>query len=275
MMTPFRFELMTKPMAWMLGLCVMLGLLGCALGREEAGRPTFRVMTYNIHHAEGLDGKLDVERIVAVIKESGADIVALQEVDKGVERTARRDLPAELAALTGYTCVFSNNYHYQGGEYGNAVLTRFPVKRADNHHFKMLQAREPRGLQHLVLEVQDREIAFLNTHLDAGREDLERWSSVGEIETLLKSYAGLPLLFCGDFNATPDSRVIQRMSEQLVDTWPLVGAGPGYTIPVKQPRKRIDFIWMSPAAPFVPVKAWVPYSEASDHLPVVVEFQWR
>ena len=55
--------------------------------------------------------------------------MALQEVDKGVERTARQDLGAQLAQLTGLECVFSNNYHFQGGEYGNAVLTRFPVVR--------------------------------------------------------------------------------------------------------------------------------------------------
>ena len=85
----------------------------------------------------------------------------------------------------------------------------------------------------------------------------------------------MPLIFGGDFNATPDSRVIQQLDTWLVDAWPLVTTEPGYTIPVRQPRKRIDYLWMSKDAPFVPVKASVPYSEASDHLPVVVEFQWR
>lgn len=256
-------------------LSVVLMLLGCATASEPAAPPTFRVMSYNIHHGEGIDAKLDLERIAAVIKESGADIVALQEVDKGVERSGRRDMPAELAALTGFTCIFSNNYHYQGGEYGNAVLTRFPVLAATNHHFRMLRALEPRGLLQVTLAVQGRQLALLNTHLDAGREDHERWSSVGEIESILKSYAGVPLLFGGDFNATPDSRVIQKLSTWLTDPWPLVAAGPGYTIPVKQPSKRIDYIWMGKDSPLAPVKAWVPQSIASDHLPVVVEFQWR
>ncbi len=274
-MTRLKSVLVNQTVAWTLGLSVMLGLLGCALAKEPTPRPTFRVMTYNIHHGEGLDGKLDLNRIAAVIKESGADIIALQEVDKGVERTNRRDLPAELSALTGFTCVFSNNYHHQGGEYGNAVLTRFPVKQAGNHHFKMLHAQESRGLQHLVLAAHGRELAFLNTHLDAGRDDRERWASVGEIETLLKSYADLPVVICGDFNAAPENRVVQKLNTLMVDTWPLVSSEPGHTVPVKQPRRRIDFIWMSKDAPFSPIKAWLPYSEASDHLPVVVEFQWR
>src|SRR5688572_31668602 len=113
-------------------MVVALGLFvsSCTSNPHVTKTRTFRVMTYNIHHGEGMDGKVDLERIAALIQNEQADIVALQEVDKGVERTARRDLGAELARLTGMQCVFSNNYHFQGGEYGNAVLTRFPIKQA-------------------------------------------------------------------------------------------------------------------------------------------------
>src|SRR6185295_732374 len=82
---------------------------GCSSTRESQPPATIRVMTYNIHHGEGLDGKVDLLRIAELIKREGADLVALQEVDKGVARTARRDLPGELAELTGLSCVFSNN----------------------------------------------------------------------------------------------------------------------------------------------------------------------
>src|SRR5688572_23737030 len=146
-------------------------------------------MTYNIHHGEGLDGKIDLLRISEVIKREGADIVALQEVDKGVERTARRDLPAELAELTGMTCIFSNNYYYEGSEYCNAVLTRFPVVRWTNTHFKMVRPGEQRGILQLVLNVAGCEVAFLNTHIDYRPDDTERWSNAGEIELLLQKYA--------------------------------------------------------------------------------------
>src|SRR5678810_85346 len=109
---------------------------GCSTA-EPTNQATFRVMTYNIHHGEGLDGKVDLLRIAELIKREGADIVALQEVDKGTQRTARRDFPEELAALTGMTAVFSNNFAFEGGEYGNAVLTRFPIKRWTNLHYHM------------------------------------------------------------------------------------------------------------------------------------------
>src|SRR5580765_2732476 len=141
-----------------------LGIVGCHSAPKPGQSKTFRVMTYNIHHGEGMDGKVDLLRISDVIRREQADILALQEVDKGVARTARRDLPAELAALTGMTCVFSNNFHYQGGEYGNAVLTRFPLVRWTNSHYKMIRPGEQRGLLQLTLRVYGRELVFMDTH---------------------------------------------------------------------------------------------------------------
>src|SRR6267143_4106500 len=122
-------DLIRTLMVSVLAACLWTGCQSASNQTKSNTGKTFRVMTYNIHHGEGLDGKVDLLRIADLIKHESADIVALQEVDKGVERTPRRDFPDELAALTGMTCVFSNNYSYQGGEYGNAVLTRFPVKR--------------------------------------------------------------------------------------------------------------------------------------------------
>lgn len=245
-------------------------------GCKSAATPqpqSFRVMTYNIHHGEGLDRKVDLLRIAELIKREKADIVALQEVDKGTQRTARRDFPEELAALTGMTAVFSNNFAFEGGEYGNAVLTRFSVKRWTNLHYHMLRVGEQRGILQLVLDVRGREIVFMNTHIDYRPDDSERWSNVGEIETLAQKYSNYPIIMCGDFNATPDSRVCQRIGKTFDDTWALIGAGDGFTIPAEKPRKRIDYLWISKGKSIKPLEIWVPQSEASDHLPVVAEFQ--
>lgn len=265
-------KLMWSYLAVLASLCLVVG---CGSPHEPKQPVQFRVMTYNIHHGEGLDGKVDLLRIAQLIKEQGADIVALQEVDKGVERTARRDLPAELAALTGMTCVFSNNFHHQGGEYGNAVLTKFPVKRWTNLHYQMLRPGEQRGILQLVLDVRGREVVFLNTHIDYRGDDSERWVNVGEIEGLAKQYQGKPIIMCGDFNDTPESRVCRRLSQTFEDTWALIGKGDGWTIPVEAPRKRIDYLWISKDKSLTPLKVWVPKSEASDHLPVVAEFELR
>ena len=86
-------------------------LTACKTSRPQTATHSFRVMTYNIHHGEGLDGKVDVLRIAELIRREAADIVALQEVDKGVERTARRDLLEELAALTATAGERGGFYH--------------------------------------------------------------------------------------------------------------------------------------------------------------------
>ena len=248
---------------------------GCALRPKAPAPVTLRVMTYNIHHGEGLDGKVDLARIAELIKQERADIVALQEVDKGVVRTARRDLPAELAALTGMTCVFNNNFHYQGGEYGNAVLTRFPVKQWSNHHYQMIRPNEQRGILQVVLDVRGRELVFMNTHIDSRPDDAERWLNVGEIEELTKNHGDTPVILCGDFNNLPSGRVYERLSASFQDAWVLVGQGDGFSFPASKPNKRIDYLWISKDTALLPLKAWMPQSEASDHLPVVAEFELR
>lgn len=232
-------------------------------------------MTYNIHHGAGVDGRVDLQRIADLIKREQADIVALQEVDKGVERTARRDCPDELAALTGMSCVFSNNFHFQGGEYGNAVLTRFPIKRWNNRHYQMPGPGEQRGLLEVVLDVHGRELVFLDTHVDFRSDDTERLLNAAEILEAIQACRGQPMILCGDFNDTPGSRTYQKIASEFTDTWVGSRAGNGFTIPSRKPSKRIDYIWSSKDNSIETLRAWVPASEASDHLPVVGEFRLR
>jgi len=250
-------------------------ITGCVASKMNPAPMKFRVMTYNIHHGEGLDGRVDTARIAELIKQERADIVALQEVDKGVRRTALRDLTAELATLTGMTGVFSNNFHFQGGEYGNAVLTRFPIKRWSNRHYQMIRPNEQRGILQLTLDVHGRELVFMNTHIDSRADDAERWLNVGEMEILAKAHNDTPVILCGDFNNQPKGRVHERLSQTFSDTWMQVGQGDGFTFPANKPDRRIDYIWFTRPDVLTPRKAWLPKTEASDHLPLVAEFELR
>ena len=245
------------------------------LAASAAGQPvSFRIMSYNIHHGEGLDGKLDLARIAAVIKEARADVVALQEVDRGVERTQKRDLPAELAALTGMAVRFEKNIAHQGGEYGNAVLSRFPIKHARNTHLKSFANGEQRGVLQVTIDVGGREVVVMNTHLDARRDPVEREHSATELKALVAAAGATPVVLLGDFNTVPDSKAARTVAEALTDTWTAVGQGPGFTIPVRKPTRRIDFIWITPAS-LKPRSMTVLSSEASDHLPIVAELELR
>ena len=167
-------------------------------------------MSYNIHHGEGMDKKVDLERIAGIIKAERADIVALQEVDKGTERTQKRDFPAELAKLTGMSCIFSNNHAHQGGEYGNAILSRFPILEWTNLHYGMERKDEQRGALQATLNINGRQVVFINTHIDFRKDDSERLNNAAEIKGLLeKRYSGKPVILCGDFNDVPESRTQQ------------------------------------------------------------------
>ena len=253
-------------------LILLFAIAGCATSRTK--NMTFRVLTYNIHHGEGIDKKIDLQRIADLINREKADIVGLQEVDRGVERTARRDLPAELAQLTGMTVYFDRNIIHQGGDYGNAVLTRFPIKSAKNTHYKMLREGEQRGVQQMVLNVRGRDVLFMNTHIDFRPDDSERLSNAAELEQIVAAAGKMPVIICGDFNTSPGSPTHQKIKGYLSDAWELVGEGNGFTIPVEDPRKRIDYIWISEPS-VEPVKMEVLHSIASDHLPVLGEFRFR
>jgi beta-lactamase class A len=237
----------------------------------QASADVVRFMTYNIHHGEGVDGRLDLARIADVIRAQNVDLVALQEVDKGTERTGRRDFPAELAALTGMTCVFGKNIDLQGGEYGNAVLSRFPIKRWWKSPLRMLHDGEQRGALQVVVDVRGRELLFVSTHLDHRGDDAERVDSVAQIRGIIAGSGSLPIVIGGDFNDTPGSRMYAGMADLFEDPWATAGSGSGFTIPSVAPTKRIDYLWIRKGSGLVPTGMLVPATQASDHLPVVLE----
>jgi endonuclease/exonuclease/phosphatase family metal-dependent hydrolase len=261
---------------FMLRLLVISFVTAIIASTGLAQPATVRVMSYNIHHGEGLDKKIDLERIAKLILEAKADIVGLQEVDRGCERTQKRDLPAELAKLTGMHVHFEKNIPYQGGEYGNAVLSRLPIKRAKNTHYKMLRPGEQRGALQLVLDVHGRDVLFMNTHIDYRPDDAERLMNVEELKAIVSDATKekQPVIITGDFNSLPGSRTHERMKAFLTDAWEIAGKGDGFSYPAEKPIKRIDYIFVSLDS-VEPVKTEVLHSLASDHLPVITELRLK
>ena len=166
-------------MKWLFTLLLGLTVLaGCA----HEHRLAVRVMSYNIRHGEGMDHRVDLPRIAEVIRAADPDIVSLQEVDRGVERTQHIDEPAQLGELTGMQSIFARNIEYQGGDYGNAVLTRLPVLDHQNHFLPRTRAGEQRGMLALTVLAGNRPFLFLATHFDyharkASGLDQRRWSA--------------------------------------------------------------------------------------------------
>ncbi|MDP8244494.1 MAG: endonuclease/exonuclease/phosphatase family protein [Candidatus Hinthialibacter antarcticus] len=239
------------------------------IGAINAPAVELRVMTYNIHHAEGMDKKVDAARIAQVISSANADLVALQEVDRGVERSQKLDLPKIIASNLGFSFAFGKNINYQGGEYGNAILSRFPILESNNHHYKMLREGEQRGLLHAKIEINGNPLLFIATHIDYRPDNAERLSNVKEILQFADEHSDTPIILCGDFNDTPNSEVHLRLKERFSDAWESGGEGPEFTYSSTKPTKRIDFIFVSDTVRVN--KAKVLETEASDHLPLFVE----
>lgn len=254
--------------------CALLALaVACRTGPEVRDPQMLRVLTYNIHHGEGIDGRLDLERIANLINEHQPDLVALQEVDRGVARTQGRDLPAELSKLTGLHVAFSKNLDHQGGEYGNAILSRQPIISSTNLHFRMLHDGEQRGLLAATVEIHGGPLVFMSTHLDFRPDPAERLSNVAEIKAVADRHPEQLVIVAGDFNDYPDGAVHRALKESFTDAWERRGEGSGFTHSSTAPKSRIDYVYVGSAGGWSVARAEVLASQASDHLPLLVELE--
>ena len=232
-----------------------------------------KVLTYNIHHANppSMPDLIDMGAIAKVIKESKADIVGLQELDVYTERSGKYlDQATELGRLTGMHHYFVKGIDYQGGEYGIAILSRFPIIKSEHIRLPMKEGigSEPRVLAFITIEpVKGKQITFANTHMDLKPENrvLQARAIVDYLRTIQ-----LPLIFCGDLNAKPGSVPIKIFDMYFTRS----SIENGFTIPQINPRSEIDFIMYKPSNRFKIMKHVVinePY--ASDHLPLLVELE--
>ena len=257
-------------------ILALLCVPAAARAEPAAGRVRLNVMSYNIHVGIGMDKKQDLGRIAEVIKRNRADIVGLQEVDRGVERTGRVDEIRELARLTGMDYAFAHNLDYQGGQYGVAVLSRFPILAIDHRRFANRRERERRGFLRVEVEVGGRRLNFVTTHLDY--QLLEgRVFETGQLLAALADVRG-PLVVAGDFNEEPPDGAYEMMLKAgFADGWTRAGApdpAAGLTYPADKPTKRIDYVFYRALGGDVHADASVPDTLASDHRPLIVSLSF-
>jgi endonuclease/exonuclease/phosphatase family metal-dependent hydrolase len=271
-----RTEKARARLNWLLAGAACAALACSAAGAGSAtprgAARTLRVMSYNVHVGIGVDKQLDLRRVADVISRERPDLVGLQEVDVGVARTNRVDQLAELARLTGLHAAFAPNLEYQGGWYGVAVLSRFPILRTGHELFDHLREAERRGLLRVEVEVGRRRLSFATTHLDYRHADNRRF----ETEQLLAALSGVrrPLVVAGDFNDEPSGDSYKLMLTRFNDAW--AAAPPhdgGLTYPADTPVKRIDYVFHSAA--LRARRAWVVASVASDHRAVMAELEFK
>ncbi|MEK6371441.1 MAG: endonuclease/exonuclease/phosphatase family protein [Acidobacteriota bacterium] len=244
-------------------LILILLLAGCA--SVEA---PLRILTYNIHAGRDAAGKDNLERVAAVIAASKAGIVLLQEVDRNTARSGNVDQLSELMRLTAMHGRFGKSLDYQGGEYGIAILSRWPITASEVVPLRVEPPQERAGGSHeprVAFIVVTKSLRIANTHLDASRDDGYRLQEVPQVLAAARAS-----IVGGDFNANPDSAVHEEvMRAGLRDAWSECGRGDGMTYPATPPQKRIDYLFLGRGARCT--SASVLETDASDHRPLLVE----
>lgn len=241
-----------------------------------------RVVTYNIHRAIGVDRRFRPERVVRVLEHYGADVVLLQEVDEGVPRSRELNLAKELAEMAGYPhFALGHNVSLKKGRYGNATLSRFPILRERNIELSVAQSWIRRGCQHTSINLGkgSRTLEVFNLHLGLSARERQQ-----QVELLSRSheFSGVngetPILVGGDFN---DWRSL---------LWPTFTDGFGFrcatdsktgrrgaiaTYPSFSPQGGLDRIYYRGPIRLVSTRRCrLQVSRvASDHLPVIAEFE--
>ena len=169
----------------------------------ELPRQLFSVMSFNIRHGEGMDGKLDLVRTAAAISREKPRFVGLCEVDCRTKRSGGVDQAKELARLTGMHPTFGPAIDFQGGKYGVAVLS---CDRPVSSRQIPLPGKEPRTL--LLVEFEDCAVGV--THLSVSAAS-ERQESVELMRNALAAQSGKPVFLMGDWNSRPQSEVLAEM----------------------------------------------------------------
>jgi len=223
-----------------------------------------RVATWNIHMAIGQDGQRNLQRTADVIRAMNPDMIGLQEVDNRIGEHGN-DLDS-LGHLTGLECVSGPTMQRSDGDYGNALLTRLPVKDIERYEISV-PGREPRGLLIVHLESETASLQIAVTHL--GLSPGERRVQVRKLVDCLAACDRAPLILMGDFN------------EWLFWGRPLrwLRAHFGHirspaTFPSRWPLLRLDHILSDPPERLVSLAAYqLPLArQASDHLPLMASY---
>lgn len=230
--------------------------------------PHLRILSYNIHHGAGNetcatppasgDCGLNLRRIADIVRDSGADIVGLQEVDRFWQRSGLADQPKALAEMLGMFPCFGANLKLspESGsahprEYGTLLLSRYPLRGCTNTPLPRADEKnEQRGLLSAEVQTPGGPLRVLVTHLSIVPEDraLQTKALLRAVQAL-----ALPTVLMGDMNAQPTEIGFLPLLRQMTDSFAipgieLSGAPSGFTFPChprRAPVRRIDYILLS------------------------------
>jgi endonuclease/exonuclease/phosphatase family metal-dependent hydrolase len=244
--------------------------------------PTLRTMTYNIKHGKGTDGVIDEERIGALIATQMPDLVSLQEVDNATLRSSGVDQAAAIAEAAGMPhYIFGRAIDFSGGEFGVAILSRFPIRFSGVELLPVTGGLEQRIALWVEVEVPGiGPVLFVNTHLEAYFVEQDRLDQIARLNELFADSPITPagtampeiVLLAGDFNADTGSDAINLLATEFSDGF---AGAPEFTFPAEIPTNAYDKVFRTTESALETLQSWVlDDAEASDHRPVIVDFEY-
>ncbi len=253
-------------------LLLSLPLITIFSQENPNGVTTVKILSYNIYHGATMKGDFDLDLIVAVINECDADLVALQEVDYHTRRARGYDLATELGLRTRMAPLFARAMYYDGGEYGEAVLSKTTFISTRNHPLPYTGNHEPRAAVEITTVLPSGDtITFIGTHLDHTSDEADRISQARQINSLLTEIR-YPVILAGDLNAVPGSRPIEILEQY----WhrPSCSADTKPTFPADDPSEKIDYVMFHPKERWRVLSAKVICNTvASDHCAYLVTLE--
>ena len=247
-------------------------VVSSAPAAEVTPRPTLRVVSWNIRHGVGMDGRLDLDRTAAVLRRLEPDLVALQEVDERCRRSGGVDQAAELGRRLGMEHRFGEFMAYDGGRYGLAILSRLPVKAARRH--ELPRGAEPRCALEVEVDVAgvDGPLSFTCVHNDWTREAIR----VEQMRALVAALGERrPAIVAGDYNGEPGSDSLELLAAA---GWRIMAKdgprGASRTWPADEPTQEIDHVAERGLPDHAVSHDRMDEAVASDHRPILAVFSF-
>ena len=240
---------------------------------ESDSNKTVKVLSFNILHGETTQGDFDLDVLAELILKANPDLVALQEVDFMARRSKKYDLATELGWRTKMAPLFGRAMPFDGGEYGEGILSRFSFVSTRNIALPNLPGEEPRAALEIITVLPSGDtIAFIGTHLshegEAGRKI--QTQKIREVFSKNK----YPTILAGDLNDVPGSDAINILEEIWTPTYD--PRDPEPTFPSSSPRIKIDYVMFSPESAWEIVDRQVIQDTiASDHCAYLVTLRLK
>ena len=231
-----------------------------------------KVLSFNILHGATTKGDFNLDVIAKVITDASPDFVALQEVDYKTNRAKKYDLVTELGWRTKMAPLFARAMYFDGGEYGEGILSKHTFVESRNIALPYTPGNEPRAALEITTVLPSGDtIAFIGTHLDHLKDKTDRVAQAKKINEVFDSNK-YPTLLTGDLNAIPGSMPINILEKMWTSSYNKDNPIPTY--PSNNPQIKIDYVMFYPKSRWKILKTEIILdSVASDHCAYLVTIE--